>query len=113
MTKTAWIDSLCEWTYEDEDIPAIEPREYLDDAVVGVAERWQDGTWNPHLVYDYGLLLEGLAKQAEADGEEDPYEAAMEWYSTNTYNAIPNMGPNQPSIIVRPEEEFSGSGDDR
>ena len=108
--KDDWIDYEVEMSYEDQEVPILEPREYLDDAIVGLGSRWQDGEEFACVVYDYDYdaLLESFTEMFRDDNNPTPEQDAQEWVDYNTVRSLLHMGPNAPILMVRrPDAEVS------
>lgn len=80
-SKTELINEL---GYED--LVLLEPRQYLDDAIVGLSH-------DNKVIYDYNKLIECFKK-----GEGWTDEEAIEWVDYNTLRALP-YEHNSPIIL--------------
>lgn len=78
----------------------FDPRE-LDEAIVGVHRGCA--------VYDYDGIVEVYSRMLRADGEENAWEAAVEWVDFNTLGVLPNIHDRCP-VIVRIEEDALDEG---
>lgn len=82
------FDSLMDQLEEAEAL-LLEPREFFDDAIVGITE---GGTGQRVAVYDCGKCIGALMK-----GNEWDFETAQEWFEFNTVDAY--MGEGTPLFV--------------
>jgi len=91
--------------FEGEDIALLEPRDFYDQFIVGLAQRF-----NQHFViYDKDALIAGLVKQTMEDHDEDDLlEAEMAAIEHFEYNIVGSwVGDGTPAFLTR----YEGSKD--
>lgn len=77
----------------------LEPREELDDAIVG----WDmDGN---HVIYSYEKLVAAFYNAFEDEDEDDRLQTAVEWVDYNVVRGVAYMGERRPVIIRTGEQE--------
>ena len=86
-------DQIAEWVSEFNDAALL--ADGLEGAFMGVCE----GAGKPTVaVYDRWKCIEILAKDLEADEDEDRYSLAVEWFEFNVVGAW--MGENTPRFVT-------------
>lgn len=77
----------------------LEPREELDDAIVG----WDmDGN---HVIYSYEKLVAAFYNAFEDEDEDDRLQTAVEWVDYNVVRGVAYMGERRPVIIRTGDQE--------
>lgn len=88
-----WFDDVLDENSDLHGAIMLEPREQLDDAIVG----WDmDGT---HVVYSYEKLVACFHEAFEDVDEDDRLTAAIEWVDYNVVRGAAHMGERRPIII--------------
>jgi len=95
--------------FEGEGIALLEPRDFYDQFVIGLAQRF-----NQHFViYDKDALIAGLVKQAMDDGDEDNLldaeTGAIEHFEYNIVGSW--VGDGTPAFLTKYEGEDEGPSD--
>lgn len=89
-----WFDDVIDEHSELEGCIMLEPRDELDEAIVG----WDmDGN---HVIYSYEKLIAAFYKQFDDELDEDErMEQAVEWVDYNVVRGVGYMGERKPVII--------------
>lgn len=78
----------------DEDVLLLEPRDRFDAALIGIVRRFNSS----FALYSESKVLEILAEDAEADGDEDPETSALEHYEFNIVGGW--VGEGTPAFLM-------------
>jgi hypothetical protein len=77
----------------------LEPREQLDDAIVG----WDMDS--NHVIYSYEKLVAAFYHAFDDVDEDDRLQTAIEWVDYNVVRGVAYMGERRPVIIRTGEKE--------
>lgn len=93
----AWVDELIANNEDVHGAIMLEPREELDEAIVGVTLDQQ------RFVYSYERLIAAYARMFSDD--EDAELAAQEWVDYNVVRGVGYMGDRAPLIVNEAQED--------
>lgn len=94
--RETWVEHTIENCEDVHGAIMLEPREELDDAIVGVTQDYQ------RFVYSYQKLVAAHAQMMS--DEDEPELAAQEWVDYNTVRGVAYMGDRAPLIIWERED---------
>ena len=92
--RRLWVDEYIDANEDVHGAIMLEPREQLDNAIMGVSMD------NQSFIYSYELLVEEYAKMFKDD--EDPELTATEWVDYNVVRGCDYMGERRPIIVRTP-----------
>jgi hypothetical protein len=94
-----WFDDVIDENDELSGAIMLEPREQLDEAIVG----WDmDGH---HVIYSYEKLVAVFYEAFDDEDEDDRMVTAVEWVDYNVVRGVGYMGERRPIIIRTGERE--------
>ena len=94
--RHTWVEHTIDNCEDVHGAIMLEPREELDEAIVGVTEGYQ------RFVYSYEKLV--AAHAAMMSDEDEPELAAQEWVDYNTVRGVVYMGDRAPLRIYERAE---------
>lgn len=77
----------------------MEPRSQFDECIVGLGNRFND----TFVVYDQICIMDKLTTGMKEAGEEEPYVAALEYFSFNVIGGW--VGDQTPAFIITDPDE--------